>query len=103
VAAFENAFGDGFALVRIDAPFDTRLQRVRDRGRDPTAEDRADLERRDEREQGYGMDDAMAAADVAIENTDTLAAFQDRIRRLLREGPDAIAGDDVVTVGASHE
>jgi dephospho-CoA kinase len=103
VAVFEDAFDDGFVLVRIDAPFDTRLERVRDRGRDPTAEDRADLERRDERERGYGMEDAMAAADVAIENTDSLGAFQDRIRRLLREGPGGIASDDRVTVARNHE
>lgn len=83
VDAFEDAYGEAFTLVSIEAPFETRLERIRERGRDETAEDRADLEARDEREIGYGMGRAMDAADVRIENTASLATFQDRIRELL--------------------
>ena len=90
VDAFEDAYGDDFTLVSIEAPFETRLERIRERGRDETAEGRADLEARDEREIGYGMGRAMDAADVRIENTDSLDAFHDRIRNLLEP---AMAGD----------
>ncbi|MFC6731299.1 MULTISPECIES: AAA family ATPase [unclassified Haladaptatus] len=90
VERFEEAFGDQFVLASIEVPFETRLARIRDRGRDPTAEASADLRERDERELGYGMGEAMERADVVIENTATLDAFHETIRRLLEGGLDAV-------------
>jgi dephospho-CoA kinase len=77
---FEDAFGDRFELISVEAPFETRLDRIRDRGRDATAEGADDLRARDEREKGYGMGEAMANADAVIENTGTLAAFREAVR-----------------------
>jgi dephospho-CoA kinase len=90
VDAFEDAFGDDFALVSIEAPFEVREQRLGERGRDKGADEGGEsLEERDERERGFGMDEAMARADVTIDNTDTLEAFQSKVRTLLTEGVDA--------------
>ncbi|MFB6070640.1 MAG: AAA family ATPase [Halanaeroarchaeum sp.] len=89
VAVFEDAFGEDFTLVEIAAPFDVRKARIETRGRDAGAEAGGEsVADRDERERGFGMDDAMAAADVTIDNTGTLAAFHDRVRELLREASD---------------
>ncbi|OVE83578.1 AAA family ATPase [Natronolimnobius baerhuensis] len=86
--AFEDAFGEYFTLVSIEAPFDLRAERIDDRGRDASADDGGEpLEARDERERGFGMDDAMDRADVVIENTDSLEAFHERVRRVIRNGP----------------
>jgi dephospho-CoA kinase len=91
VGAFREAFGEAFLLVEVDAPFEVRAQRLDLRGRDAGAEDGGEsLEDRDERELGFGMGEAMAMADVTIENTETLAAFQRNVRTLLREGPEAL-------------
>jgi len=82
VDRFEEAFGDDFVLVRVEAPFEVRAERVEDRGRDdPDAES---LRERDERELGFGMGEAMERADVTVENTDSLEAFHGRVRELLR-------------------
>ena len=84
VEFFEEAFGDAFTLIRVEAPFETRAERVADRGRD--ADETAggeSLEARDERELGFGMGEAMDRADVTVENTGSLEAFHDRIRELL--------------------
>jgi len=87
VDAFENAFGTDFALVSIEAPFNVREDRLAERGRDKSADEGGEsLEERDERELGFGMDEAMARADVTIENTDTLGTFRSRVRTLLTEG-----------------
>lgn len=83
VERFRADLGDDFHLVAIEAPFEVRLERVRTRGRDPTAEQARDLERRDRRERGYGMDEAIAAADRTIENVDTLEAFHDELETVL--------------------
>jgi dephospho-CoA kinase len=83
VERFRAAFGDDFRLVSIEAPFETRVERIDDRGRDdPNVEP---LEARDERELGFGMGEAMEQADVIVENTDALAAFRRRVKRVLEE------------------
>ena len=95
--AFEERFGDDFTLVSIEAPFEVRAERIDARGRDAGADDGGeDLTTRDERERGFGMDDAMARADVVVENTDSLEAFHDRIRAIIREGTRECAGDDAL-------
>jgi len=87
VDAFEDAFGEDFALVSIEAPFAVRKERLAERGRDKGADEGGEsLAERDERERGFGMDAAMDRADVTIDNTDTLAAFQAKVRTLLTEG-----------------
>lgn len=92
---FEEAFGDDWVLVSIEAPFDVRKERITQRGRDKTDGSVGEtLRERDERERGFGMDDAMARADVTIDNTDSLDAFRARIRALLADGPDAVAEVD---------
>ena len=61
------------------------------RGRDASAAEGGErLDDRDERELGFGMGEAMAQADLTIENTDTLEQFHDRVRTLLTDGPDAL-------------
>ncbi|WP_293032143.1 AAA family ATPase [Natronococcus sp.] len=86
VDTFEDRFGDAFTLVSIEAPFDVRAERIDARGRDAGANDGGEpLEKRDERERGFGMDDAMDRADVVVKNTDSLEAFHERIRTLIRE------------------
>jgi len=86
VDTFEDAFGEAFTLVSIEAPFEIRTDRLDERGRDAGADEGGEsLEQRDERELGFGMDEAMERADVTIENTDTLAAFRERVRSLLAD------------------
>ncbi|PSP61869.1 hypothetical protein BRC77_11870 [Halobacteriales archaeon QH_8_64_26] len=92
VDRFEDAFGKAFSLLSIEAPFDVRAERVAARGRDTPTEDGGEsLEERDARERGFGMDDAIARADYTISNTDSLAAFRERIETVLRAGPEAVA------------
>jgi dephospho-CoA kinase len=81
VGRFEEAFGDAFTLVSIEAPFDVRAERIDERGRDDT--DVESLRERDERELGFGMGEAMDRADVVVENTDSLESFHEEIRGLL--------------------
>ncbi len=81
VERFEEAFGDAFTLVSVEAPFDVRAERIDERGRDDT--DAESLRERDERELGFGMGEAMDRADVVVENADSLESFHEEIRGLL--------------------
>jgi dephospho-CoA kinase len=84
VEAFEDAFGDDFSLVSIEAPFEARAERLELRGRDVSADDGGEsLEERDERELGFGMGEAMEMADRTLENDGTLGEFHDDVQELL--------------------
>ena len=89
VEAFDDAFGDAFRVVSVEAPFDLRAERLDARGRDATDSDLEALRARDERELGFGMGEVMEAADYRIENTGSLEAFQEQVRELLAAPADA--------------
>ncbi len=82
VDVFEERFGEAFLLVGVEAPFEVRKERISDRGRDDV-EDGESLAARDERELGFGLDEALDRADLTIENTDTLERFRTRVREVL--------------------
>ena len=77
-----SAFGDAFTLVAIEAPSETRAQRIDARGRDNSA--RETLRQRDERELGFGLGEAIERADRTIENDGSLAAFHERVHEILQ-------------------
>lgn len=86
VEEFESAYGEEFSLVSIEAPFETRAKRLDLRGRDGGVDEGGEsLADRDERELDFGMGEAMEQADYVVENTDSLEAFQDRIRSIVRD------------------
>ena len=93
---FRDAFGDAFSLVSVEAPFETRADRLLERARDDTDLDREALRQREERELGFGMGEVMDRADVVVENTDTLDAYRERIRAILAGDRDAVADSDYV-------
>jgi dephospho-CoA kinase len=72
-----------FVLVGIHAGFASRARRMDARGRadDPRAVE--ELHRRDERELAWGLGNALASADITLENTGTLEDFAREVRTLL--------------------
>jgi dephospho-CoA kinase len=98
VERFREAFGETFLLVEVWAPFETRAERLDLRSRDAgAAEGGESLAERDERETGFGMDDAIEMADVRVENTGTLAEFHGTVRTLLADGVDGLERDPAAT------
>ena len=89
---FAEEFGDAWTLVAVEAPFETRAERIETRGRDDTATET--LRERDARERGFGMDEAIEVADVTIENDGTLAAFREAARAVLSPETPVEAADD---------
>ena len=93
---FRDVFGDAFRLVSVEAPFETRADRLLDRARDDTDLDRESLREREERELGFGMGEVMDRADIVIENTDTLDAYREQIRAVLDGDLDRVADSESV-------
>jgi Dephospho-CoA kinase len=80
---FRDAFDDDFVLISIEAPFESRAVRLGERGRDKTDLDKTAVQKRDERELGFGMGTAMERADIVIENTESLSEFHETVRDVL--------------------
>ncbi|ADD05373.1 putative dephospho-CoA kinase [Natrialba magadii ATCC 43099] len=94
VDVFEERFSEAFTLVSIEAPFDVRAERIDARGRDASEANGGEgLAARDERERGFGMDDAMEHADVVVENTESLESFHEQIQSIIRDGATAESVD----------
>jgi len=85
VDLFRDEFGEDFVLVAVEAPFATRLERVRDRGRSDDVTTADELRDRDERELGYGVGEAIESADARVDNDVTLAEFRDEFRAVLTD------------------
>jgi dephospho-CoA kinase len=84
VALFREQFGDEFSILAVEASFETRADRLAERGRDATDADRERLRAREKRELGWGMGEVIEAADRRIENEDcSLAAFHTAVRDAL--------------------
>lgn len=84
VDRFIERFGDDFLLINVRAPFELRNSRISDRGRDRGADEGGEsLKERDERELGFGMDEAIDRADVTVDNTGSLSDFHERIERII--------------------
>lgn len=79
INCFKQAFGSDFTLVTIDAPIEIRFARVQARKRSDDMTDINALRVRDERELGWGMGEAIAAADIVIENMGTLEEFRKKV------------------------
>ena len=85
VETFKKAFGENFTLVKIDAPFEVRLDRLRRRARSDDMGSPEWLKQRDERELSWGMGKAIDVAVKSVVNLDPIERFHDEIRSILRK------------------
>ncbi len=84
VTLFRRVF-PGFTLISIDSSFETRLERIKARGRSDDFESAEELHRRDIRELGWGLQKAMESADIHISNEKTLEDFACDVHRVLKQ------------------
>jgi len=82
VAMFRRIF-PGFTLISIGSSFETRLARIKERGRSDDFESAGDLRSRDLRELDWGLGFALKDADMHLSNEGTLAAFSVAVHNLL--------------------
>ena len=85
LATFRKAFGRGLVVFAVTSPAEMRWERVQRRRREDDAKTWEEFLARDARERGWGLEEAVAAADVAVVNEGTLDDFYAAVRRALRE------------------
>lgn len=82
VALFRHHFS-GFVLISIDSSFENRLARIALRARPDDFTSADELRKRDEREQKWGLLNALNCADQHISNEGTLDEFSKAVHALL--------------------
>jgi dephospho-CoA kinase len=82
VMLFRRIF-PGFYLISIDSSFETRLMRIKARGRSDDFESAEELRIRDMRELGWGLGKAIGDADIHLSNENTLEEFSRSVHSLL--------------------
>ncbi len=80
---FKQELGRDFVLVAIVAPREVRHHRILGRGRADDADEIALVAARDEREKGWGLEEAIAKADHRIPNEATRDELHERVAALL--------------------
>ncbi len=83
VETFKKEFGTDFRLVRVEAPLNLRYERIKTRGRGDDSLSIEEFKAREERENGWGMGEAMKNADKVITNTGSRELFKEQIEELL--------------------
>ncbi len=84
VALFRHYFS-GFVLISIDSSFENRLARIAARARSDDFTSADELRNRDEREQKWGLLNALNSADQHISNEGTLDEFSQAVHALLEQ------------------
>ncbi len=82
VETFKKEFGTDFTLVRVDAPLNLRYERIKTRGRGDDSLSIEGFKAREERENGWGMVEAMKNADKVITNTGSRELFKEQIEEI---------------------
>jgi dephospho-CoA kinase len=85
IEAFRQRLGKDFVLVAVEAPAAVRHKRILGRGRVDDAQDLELVKARDQREKGWGLDDAIRQADHRIQNEGDLEELRGHIHELLEE------------------
>ncbi len=83
VETFKREFGNDFVLVRVDAPLSLRYERIKSRGRSDDLLSISDFKKREEREKGWGMGEAMEKADKVVKNESFIEEFKEQIKRIV--------------------
>ena len=82
VQFFRSKLSDSFKVVAITAPDELRHKRAKKRNRIDDSLSDKDIQRRDERERGWGIEKVINEADIIIDNGFSLASFREKIHAL---------------------
>ena len=85
IDVFKKRLGKDFVVIAIEASTETRRNRALGRSRQDDSKDIKDLEERDKRELGWGLDVVIASADIIISNEGNIDEFKKEIKKLLSE------------------
>ncbi len=85
VETFKKEFGDEFLLVNIEAPLEVRYERIKSRGREDDLLSLEEFKKREAREKGWGMGDAMKIAARIIKNENTIDEFKEELKEFLQQ------------------
>jgi len=85
VKKFKEEFESGFYLLSVEAPEETRYERIKERKRKDDIAGLETFRKKDERELEWGLGEAMEVADYRIENEGSLKELKEETSETFRE------------------
>ena len=85
ISFFKQRLGSRLKVVAIVSSAETRYNRLVSRQRDDDPATRQDFERRDARELSWGLGEAIAHADVTVENEASIDGFRNACVSILKQ------------------
>ncbi|MBO8182523.1 MAG: flagellar hook-basal body complex protein FliE [Archaeoglobus sp.] len=85
VDCFKRAFGDDFILIGVESSLEKRFERGKRRGREDDVSSLEELKLRDQREESWGLKEALERSDIVIENETDLETFKEKVEAILKE------------------
>lgn len=85
IEIYKKAFLTNLFVISIEASRNIRYERIMRRRRKDATLTKEQFDERDEREKGWGIDQAMADADIVVINEGTLEEFRKEAERVLQE------------------
>jgi|Deesub1362A_J573_1020465.scaffolds.fasta_scaffold00089_27 dephospho-CoA kinase len=85
VERFKKEFGEDFILISIKSPLEIRFERAKRRQREDDVSTIEELKERDRRELSWGMGEAIAMANLVIDNTGDIEEFRKKVKSILEE------------------
>lgn len=85
IEIYKKAFPTNLFVVSIEASRNIRYERIMRRRRKDATLTKEQFDERDKREKGWGIDQAMADADIVVINEGTLEEFRKEAERVLQE------------------
>ena len=83
LGTFKKRYGTELIVISIEAPKDVRFARLKARGRSDDSLDRKGFEDRDARELSWGIGEAIASADMRVDNEGTIDRLRQEISDIL--------------------
>lgn len=85
VEVFKEEFGDDFVLISVESSANTRYERIKKRKREDDIESFEEFKEKDERELGWGLEEAMDEADYRIVNEGSIEDLEKEIMNIFEE------------------
>ncbi|OUJ18194.1 Dephospho-CoA kinase CoaE [Methanonatronarchaeum thermophilum] len=83
VDRFREEFDEKFISIAIKSSQKTRFKRIQERKRSDDAASWSEFIEKEEREDSWGLDEAIETADLKIKNENSLETFQDQLTKLV--------------------
>ncbi len=85
ITCFKKEFGEDFILIAVEADFETRFERLKNRGETWDMHTKEELKWRDDKELSWGLGKSIESADYKIDNNGTKKELEKQLEEIFNK------------------